>query len=295
MNNSQSRYNKFNTLTNSIKRLKESSGVPSEREKDYVELYNIVNDLYSLRDEVLPQRANNIKKLLEQKRGKIKISSFSLMQHDFVENTHSNILEYIFDYNLIGNIGSKILSDFVLGINSDISSELSQLILKNGYTIQREYAVSNGRMDLFIHDPSNQFAIIIENKIFASISEKDELLNEGESGQVTQLTYYIRHLKKHYKSCKTLYIILSFKSLDNKNYSPFVVVDYGYLYNILSKYKADDNILSEYKTLLYSINNGMHNSIISLTRNFKKLLNNQNNSIDLNSFEQIRTLLDGIK
>ena len=38
------------------------------------------------------------------------------MEHDFRENTHSNVLEYIFDYKLIGTEGADILSDFILNI-----------------------------------------------------------------------------------------------------------------------------------------------------------------------------------
>ena len=60
---------------------------------------------------------------------KIKLPSFSLMEYDFHENSHSNILEYIFDYRLIGAEGANLLSEFISNLKEDCR-EFSPLIKK---------------------------------------------------------------------------------------------------------------------------------------------------------------------
>lgn len=290
------KYIQFTASTNSLRKLRTNSSPNIKRERICAEFNQMITDLYQLKQKVYPVRKEVLTKLAKQKRNMIRLSSFSLMEHDFVENTHSNILEYIFDYKLIGETGAKILSDFVLGIENGNNKTISNLILKNSYMVERESFFDKGRMDLFIYDHITRFVIIIENKIFASVSKKEELITgDNDSIVKTQLNNYIDFIQKNYPSYLSLYILLSYRRIENKKYLPFIHLDYEYLYDIISKYQIKDNILSEYKLLLYILNNNLQPSVKLFLRQLRDLIKNRKIKLDLNSIEQMKVLLNGIK
>ncbi len=210
------------------------------------------------------------------------------MEYNYHENSHSNILEYIFDYNLIGKEGISILSDFVSGFALIENKEgLISKIKKRKYTLHREFPVSinsrKGRIDLLIKDSINKFVIVVENKIFASVSIDDE--------DYSQLDLYRDFVNKHYSTYSRVFIIISHREID-RNFNNYVIGNYNDLYTILKKYDIDDNILIDYKMLLYSINNNIDNKK-EIVRRVNSIKNNKIKS--LNTLEQIRGIINEFK
>ena len=110
------------------------------------------------------------------------------MEYHWNENTHSNILQYLLDYNSFEQ-GAEFLRDILKDSFNQRESELFEKILKKSYNVYREYSIPSGRIDLFILDENEKFVIIIENKIFAEIGLETIVGNE-ESKKVSQLEKY---------------------------------------------------------------------------------------------------------
>ena len=285
----------LNSVITSLKKIKSRQRLKSGPQS--ISLLTKFSDssklLTDLKNEVILTRENEIKEYIHNLKNKLKISSFSLMEHNFIENTHSNILEYIFDYSLIGDDGADILSEFIQAVNPAVKY-LPQLIRKKNYYIYREYSVKNGRMDILILDTVNKFAIVIENKLLASVSEKEQL-EEDEGINKTQLDLYLDHITKFHASYQKLFILLSYKKVDPPDkYHPFVSVDYNLLYQIINHFEIDDNILIEYKLLLRAITTNIYSAEKELFRQIYSLSQNSNSKIqNLNSLEKLRILLNG--
>src|SRR5690349_20430523 len=56
-----------------------------------------VAKLKTSKDLVFSNRCHAVRQMLNRSGSLFRVSSFELMQHDFVENTHSNVLGYLFD------------------------------------------------------------------------------------------------------------------------------------------------------------------------------------------------------
>ncbi len=242
------KYNQFCELISTFVRLKPKKEVVS-REDLLTQFSNLTNDLGILKGRVYSKRYKETKSIIEANRHKIQFSTFELMEHNFRENTHSRVLRYLFHHKFIEK-GSKILSKFI----SEISPEISELVEKNQYEIINEHRVfsGKGRIDLFIKDTKNKFVIVIENKIYADVNI-EEISSEGEVTK-TQLTRYEKYVEETYKDYKHCFVLLSFKEVEESlDVGKFRTENYDRLIQILNNVESDDNILKEYKNLLYSI------------------------------------------
>lgn len=221
---------------------------------------NLTADLYKLKDENYPKMLAETKQIIEDNKHKIEFSTFELMEHNFRENTHSNILQHLFHHKYIDEGGEKILSEFIRSfVKKD--DDLPELILKKEYEIIREFNTSDnrGRIDLLITDEINKFVIVIENKILADIGVKEQ----SEEGNITktQLHLYEEYVLENiaYKEYKKCFILLSFKSVSAEtDLSKFEIAKYEDLLNIIDKIESRNNILIEYKKLLTSLIKGTY-------------------------------------
>ena len=243
----------------------------------------IARDLESLRNQVINYRKKETQHLVATNKYLLRLSTFELMEHNFRENTHSNVLAYLFDST--NYYGSKLLCRFVESIDSESGRDISRLVRKNSYTIEREMFVGNGRMDLFISDSTHKYVIIIENKIYANVGERNDV-NEKEE-PITQLSIYRNYVERNYKTYKKLYILLSHSPLD-KEHPPFIFTDYKNMYNILNSIETNDPIVEQYKLLLHSL---VHKLVDK--RKLIKLISSidTDNNIDLNTLELINGVL----
>jgi hypothetical protein len=206
MNIREKKIEKFNNLIFEFKRLSK----PKRAAKTSVELLEsltiLTQGFSTLVEKVYDRRYNETLAIINENRHKVEFSTFELMEHNYRENTHSNILRHIFHHKFI-EVGSKIFADFILSITND--DKLYKLILEKEYEIYREYLTNKGRIDLLIEDTKNKFVIVIENKIYADVAVK-EVSEEGEIIE-TQLDNYDDYIDKNY-GCN-LYKILYFTKL----------------------------------------------------------------------------------
>jgi len=294
---SHSRNQKLNLLSTAISSFKSVKANPQSKKTNTLKeksFYNAIKEIKSLREEILPVRHNSIRSLLKNSCSRFQISSFTLMEHNFRENTHSNILEYLFDYNLIGPFASEILASFITNISPEFSG-LARLIKKNQYEISREFPVKDGRIDLLILDITNKFVIVIENKLLASVSVKTSGEESSFELNKTQLTNYIHFINLKYPNFKKAFILLSYLAIDNpEKYLPFISANYNLLSQVLDEFNfSNDNIFIEYKLLLKSLGNFNPKELKSLRRNYLSTLRGENiSNYNLNSIEQIRILIN---
>lgn len=280
----------FDQLIRTLKELKGGfeKKVNPRTKRNLNELDQLFLEFKQLKMEVLPGRIDEVRNIVRIGGGEIKISSFELMEHNFRENSHSNVLRYIFDYELIGEIGAKILADFIFKIPDLKNKEwFSENILKMNYTIEREFKIEKGRIDLFIVDKINNFLIIIENKILAGVADKT---GENDGVAQTQLTIYQEYTNKNiYNAYDKVFIVLSYRKLD-KEYPPFIKVDYEYLNDVVLKDKeSSDQVLNDYKILLHSISS---NNKVRLRKDLYKINNNKDlNTINLFEIENLKNEL----
>lgn len=225
----------------------------------FFEFSLVVKELKELKEKVYPFRLKNTKDNVDKNHQKFKITAFELMEHNYRENTHSNILKYIFDYRFVGNQGSEALAKFIeLSLRSP-KAEIIQKIHKQDYWLEREFNVGSGRIDLIILDSTNQLVIIIENKIFHKISEKE--FDEDGNPTSTQLDIYSNFIlgEPKYKTYDKVFLLLSYKDITDFNHAHFYQSNYGNLYRALSDVKITDHITKDYFSLLRNINSNKYN------------------------------------
>lgn len=235
---------------------------------------------------VYSQRIKETQHLIDQNPEMLQLSTFELMEHNFRENTHSNILRYLFDYRFLEESAANILSNFLKEYNNSIDN-LGEKIKQKKYIIEREKSTGKGRIDILIYDKENEFVIVIENKLLASISlAKGEI--EGDVS-LTQLNNYKEYIENTFKNYQKLYIILSYRLIDNV-YAPFEVASYQYLYEVIKAIDLPNVILEEYKLLLHSIINNINNKewLIETASN---ILNNKDKQVSFNTLENINKLV----
>lgn len=245
----------------------------------------IVVAFNQLKGKVLDLRISETQRLLALNSSMTRLSTFELMEHDFRENTHSNILQYVFDYRLSGSSGSQILSNFIFNLEGlKDREEFCKIIQKKNYTVEREKPIDSGRIDLFICDNANKMVILVENKIYAEVSER---FGEDDNKFIeTQLDIYRNFVYRYFPKYKKLFILLSYMVQEQK-FTPFVEVNYSYLYEILRQHKINDPIIEEYKILLQSIINNSNTSKLWLLQNIHQLKNPEYKSmLDLVTLEQ---------
>ena len=246
----------------------------------------LIDDLKNIKEIVLNKRIKKVEEIVNKRSQKIRLSSFELMEHNFRENSHSNVLEYLFDYNMIGETGTRILYNFVKGIDSlDKKKKLTDIIHKKTYRLEREKYFKidgkSGRMDLAIIDDKYKMMIVIENKVKDIIHMVDDETN--------QIELYRKYVEKIYKDYSKAYILLSYRDVE-KNYSPFIYKDYNYLFSVLKSSKSDDHILKDYIHLLHNITRGINEK--DVLRSIMVLKNGKIKS--LNTLELIKEVCYGI-
>lgn len=287
----------FNNAISTLRKLKEAQSPQLDKQTDkIVSFNNLIVSLKDLREKVLRTRRKEMQKLVENSQDKFRISTFSLMEYDFDENTHSNVLQYIFDYNLIGQDGAEILSSFVKKTSQEFEA-ISKLIKTKKYTVEREYSVDNGRIDLFIKDEPNKFVVVIENKILSPISIKESDENDDSTISKTQLTNYYKAINHRFpsKTYKQAFILLSYSEIEKpEKYLPFIFTNYSILSDVLKSIKTNDNIMNEYHSLLDSLGKFSPEELLNLKRDFlfysqRKSTSNQS----LNSIEKLRMVIYG--
>jgi len=238
----------------------------------------ILTQLIKLYDKHLKINNEKFKKTLSL--DSFRISTFALMEYNFNENTHSNILEYLFNYEMIGDVAIDILSSFIQNIDSnELIDNVSKKLEQKNYTIKREYSLKEdnvqGFIDLFILDKKNGFYIVIENKLLSNVRKLD--------GNYTQVDLYKKNIQREYKELQGLFILLSFKDLD-EDYEGYYKSNYFGVYTALSSVKSNDNIFIEYKRLLFLILNGFtKDEKLNIRQKLKS-----NNQFTLHDMEKIK-------
>ena len=288
-----SKYDRFNRL---ISQLRKHSGLPIVEEilqddtPSVSSFPSAIAELKRLKQAVSAKRLAKTRTLLRSNPLGLRLSTFELMEHNFRENTHSNVLQYLFDCSLIGGIGARILTEFVSDIHGlENREELMRRIAKKGYTVEREKLVPSGRMDLFILDNRREFAIVIENKILAGIGTWE--VDDGNSTTRTQLHKYAAFVNSRYKNYKKAFILLSHWDVQEAT-AQFHHIDYHQLYRTLLKVESTDVVLNEYRSLLYSlIHSGT--SKIWLMGEARKLEKSNTTNVDLVTLEQIAGVCHG--
>ena len=238
----------------------------------------ILTQLIKLYDKHLKINNEKFKKTLSL--DSFRISTFALMEYNFNENTHSNILEYLFNYEMIGDVAIDILSSFIQNIDSnELIDNVSKKLEQKNYTIKREYSLKEdnvqGFIDLFILDKKNGFYIVIENKLLSNVRKLD--------GNYTQVDLYKKNIQREYKELQGLFILLSFKDLD-EDCEGYYKSNYFGVYTALSSVKSNDNIFIEYKRLLFLILNGFtKDEKLNIRQKLKS-----NNQFTLHDMEKIK-------
>lgn len=70
---------------------------------------NLANELRTIRQQFLQENIKELKQKIKRNYKKIRVSALSLMEYNWNENGHSNILQYIIDYNSF-EAGANVLS-----------------------------------------------------------------------------------------------------------------------------------------------------------------------------------------
>ncbi len=238
---------------------------------------NFAQELKIKRQEFLIENFKELKQKIKKNYNKLRISSLSLMQYDFHENSHSKILQYLIDYNSFEG-GAKILSQMIAYASIPVKEDLCKKILKKSYTVYREHKISigkmSGRIDLFILDEKEKYVIIIENKILAEIGET---IDEDENSiKVTQLEKYEKWCKETYPNYTRLYILLNYSN-NASDTSLFEKISYAQLYDSLTTdLKFTDNILEDYLLLLNSLLNPFSHDLSEIKKLANKIIEDEN-------------------
>lgn len=279
--------NSLQRLTDLINFLKLHEVVPQSNKKLSLETFNeLTNELKTQRCSFLNENIEELKRKIRENYKKLRISALSLMEYDWNENSHSNILAYLIDYNSFDE-GHKILSQMVEDVSPQNNKDLCKKILKGTYTVDREHHIPSGRIDLFILDESEKFVIIIENKIFAEISKT---IGEDENSmEVTQLERYEKWCDDNYTDFTRLYILLNYSTSDENTFS-FEKISYRQLYNTLKIIESGDNIFNEYLLLLETILNSVAQDLFEIKKLAKKIIDNEEPKISLTDYYILKTI-----
>lgn len=287
------KYDRFCAIIDEMSTKYKDRKSKSNRFKSKPNLTLLFKTLNDLKTSVYTRRVNETKYLVNRNLEMFKFSSFELMEHNFRENTHSNVLKYIFDYNFTENSGVEAL--FLLLNNTkgnDIEKIKSKLQSKK-YIVEREVYTGNGRIDLLITDEYNKFLIVIENKILASIADKG--FDENNSTSITQLDQYRDYIFKNerFKSWDKVFILLSYKEIEEFNDTDFELIDYNMLLKILEDVKFKDSVVKDYLILLYSLTRNIYDKGLLISK--ANQLKDNYIKINLNTLETLNYFIYGNK
>jgi hypothetical protein len=285
--------NSLQKLTNVIEFLKTHRVAAPSNNKTLTlkKIEDLTAELKIKREVFLNENYKGLKQKIKKNYKRLRISALSKMEYSWNENSHSNILEYLIDYNSF-EAGAEILSQIIMDTSSPEKKDLCKKISKKTYTVKREHPILigklSGRIDLFIFDEKEKFIIIIENKILSEIGEK--LLNEENSSLINQLEKYQNWCKETYINYTKLFILLNFQNTDEDVFS-FEKVSYKQLYDNLKKINSTDNIFDEYLLLLNSVLNPVTHDLSEIKKLANKIIENENpEKISLTDYYTLKTI-----
>lgn len=250
----------------------------------------LITALKADKESVYPSRLARARDVAEKSAHLLRPTTFELMEHDFHENTHSNVLEYLFDYHVNGEIGTSALAAFIRGLESlEGKEDLAARLQRGRYTVEREKSANGGRIDLFIQDREHKTVLVLENKVLATVGERYD--PEDTEVTISQLETYKRYVTKNYPDWSRYYLLLSYQAIEH-DIAPFIFADYKTLEASLSGIDIPDPILSEYRLLLYALNHG-YNSRHDLMKRIRQL-KDPSSHISLTDLELITGLTYGL-
>ena len=265
------------------------------------QINGLIDEFKIHRTNFLKENFEELKHKIKQKPEKLRVPLFSLMEYDWNENSHSNILQYLLDHNSF-KAGPAILAHLITDSSTDDKNELRNKILNGTYTIEREFAIPKGRIDLFILDDTERFVVIIENKLLAGIgktesddeNEIDKTESDDENQITTQLEIYEKWCDEKYPNYERQYILLNFSigELDN---SMFEKVTYKQLYDNLTRDDikqtgSNDNIFGEYLLLLDSLLNPKSHDLLKIKKLANNIIENDRVDISLTEYHDLKTI-----
>jgi hypothetical protein len=254
-------------------------------------IISLLKSLKSLKAKVYDDRLAETKEFINQNPEMFKISSFELMEHNFRENTHSNILKYLFDCSFTNTEGIEALYLLLSETEGKKIKNLKAKLLSRKYKIEREFHTGNGRIDLLIKDDFNKLIIVIENKVYASIAEKD--FDEEKNVTSTQLDLYKDYFSTNekYKNWDKIFILLSYKKIEDFNHTNFELINYDMLFKVLMEANFQDNIVKDYLILLHSLTKNIHDKSWLIEQS--NYIKSERGNINLNTLETINNFTNG--
>ena len=87
---------KLNLLIDYLKTQKEPN---SESNSSHHKLDSVIGEIKQMRSNFLKENFSELKRNIKINYKRLRISALSLMEYNFHENSHSNILAYLLDYN----------------------------------------------------------------------------------------------------------------------------------------------------------------------------------------------------
>lgn len=248
---------------------------------------SIIDEIKQMRFDFIKENISELKRNIKVNYKKLRISALSLVEYNFHENSHSNILEYLIDYNSYEK-GADILCQLVKDTVCLDYEKLCKKILKKSYTVFREYTVPSGRIDLLILDKIEKFIIIIENKILADIGSKIIIEEENTLTQ-SQLQIYEKWSKSDYPNYDHLYVLLHLSNNDEDIFA-FLKVSYEQLYQNLKTNQIEDNIIDDYLLLLETIVNPTTHDLFYYKKLATKLLKNEKTNLSLVDYYKLKNI-----
>jgi len=263
-----STHSKFDKLLIEIRELQPNLDKQVESRNNCLNNFIALTKEYAALSKIVYEtRYNETANLLALNENEISFSSFELMEHDYRENSHSNILRHIFHHKF-WDLGSIVLAKLIKRITND--DTIPSLIMKSNYEIHREFFAKTGRIDILIVDKKNNFVIVIENKVLASIAIKEYF--EDNTISKTQLHNYSKFISSNYFGFKSCFILLSLYPDTTTELEQFIQTDYNSFLEILNEIDTDNNIVNDYKILLKSITNYQYDKewLIELNNKLKR-------------------------
>lgn len=287
----KSSFEKFSLFVAELSILKANLIIPVDTSIQANKIISVIKSLKALKTKVYNDRLTETKEFINRNPEMFKISSFELMEHNFRENTHSNILKYLFDYSFTNNEGIEALYLLLAETEGKKIKKLKSKLLSRKYKIEREFHTGNGRIDLLIKDEFNKLIIVIENKVYASIAEKD--FDEEKNVTSTQLDLYKNYFSNNdkYKNWDKVFILLSYKDIEDFSDTNFELINYDTLFKVLNEAQFKDNIVKDYLILLHSLTKNIYDkSWLIEQSNFIK---SEKGNLNLNTLETINNFTNG--
>jgi hypothetical protein len=173
-------------------------------------------------------------------------SVFELMDHNFRENSHSNVLEYLFRPSR-----SRNATDVWRAFLRSVAPAEAGAWGSEEYDVCREYPLhhngEHGRIDLLVIDKKHKRLVAIENKVTAELGIRD--------GYGTQLDFYSAALKDAFPDFSSTRILLSHTPQEAVS-AEWTVASYEHVLKALDEDLSGDLIVAEYRRLLLCILRG---------------------------------------